>query len=169
MKTAVVIAVATLANSFANLCLSIGMKQIGTAQPTGLAWIIGTGFYVVTNPWMILGVLLLLIFLAAYLTALSWADLSFVLPATAPGYLINAGLSKVFLHESLSLTRWAGTVLIVTGTYLVARTYTSKPSSPRATSSEPEEIAEHGHRLDPPPGVPAQPAPGAGISARSGS
>ena len=168
MKTAVVIAVATLANSFANLCLSIGMKQIGTTQPLGVAWIVGTGFHVVSNGWMILGVLLLLIFLAAYLTALSWADLSFVLPATAPGYLINAGLSKVFLHESLSLTRWAGTVLIVTGTYLVARTYTSKPSSPPASTPE-EEIAARGHRLDPPPGVPAQPSPGAGISARSGS
>ena len=117
MKTAVVIAVATLANSFANLCLSIGMKQIGPAQPMGLAWIVGTGFHVVSNGWMILGVLLLLVFLAAYLTALSWADLSFVLPATAPGYLINAGLSKIFLHESLSLSRWAGTVLIVTGTW----------------------------------------------------
>lgn len=168
MKTAVVIAVATLANSFANLCLSIGMKQIGTAPPLGIAWIIGTGFHVVSNGWMILGVLLLLIFLASYLTALSWADLSFVLPATAPGYLINAGLSKVFLHESLSLTRWAGTILIVTGTWLVARTYRA-PSSLPAKTPEPQEIAAHGQRLDSPPGIPARPAPGGGISARSGS
>jgi uncharacterized membrane protein len=169
MKTAVVIAVATLANSFANLCLSIGMKQIGPAQPMGFAWIVGTGVHVVSNGWMILGVVLLLVFLASYLTALSWADLSFVLPATAPGYLINAGLSKVFLHESLSLTRWAGTVLIVTGTWLVARTYTGAPSSPPAKTREPKEITAHGHRVDSPPGIPARPAPGEGVSARSGS
>jgi drug/metabolite transporter (DMT)-like permease len=169
MKTAVVLAVAVLANSFGNLCLSIGMKQIGTARPLGVAWLLGTGFHVVSNGWMILGVVLLLIFLAAYLTALSWADLSFVLPATAPAYLINAGLSKFFLHESVSLTRWAGTVLIVTGTWLVARTYTSAPSSPPATTPEPKEIASHGNRLDSPPGIPARPAPGGGISARSGS
>jgi drug/metabolite transporter (DMT)-like permease len=169
MKTAVVIAVAGLANSFGNLCLSIGMKQIGTARPMGLAWILGTGFHVVSNVWMILGVMLLLIFLAAYLTALSWADLSFVLPATAPAYLINAGLSKFFLHESVSLTRWAGTVLIVTGTWLVARTYTGTPSSLPAETPEPKEIASQGHRMDSPQGIPARPAPGGGISARSGS
>jgi len=168
MKTVVVIAVATLANSFGNLCLSIGMKQIGAAQPMGLAWIVGTGFHVVTNPWMILGVLLLLVFLAAYLTALSWADLSFVLPATAPGYLINAGLSKIFLHESLSLTRWAGTVLIVIGTWLVAKTYTGAPSSPLATTPN-EEFDSPGLRVDSPQSIPARPAPGEGISARSGS
>ena len=170
MKTAVVLAVAVLANSFGNLCLSIGMKQIGSAQPMGLAWVLGTGFYVVSNRWMIVGVVLLLIFLAAYLTALSWADLSFVLPATAPAYLINAGLSKFYLHESVSLTRWAGTVLIVTGTWLVARTYTGKPSSLPAAIPEPKEIAAHGHRLDSPQGMSAaRPAPGGGISARSGS
>jgi drug/metabolite transporter (DMT)-like permease len=169
MKTAVVLAVAVLANSFGNLCLSIGMKQIGTAQPLGLAWLLGTGFHVVSNRWMILGVFLLLIFLAAYLTALSWADLSFVLPATAPAYLINAGLSKFYLHESVSLTRWAGTVLIVTGTYLVARTYTGTPSSMPATDPAPTEIAAQGHRLDSHQSIPARPAPGGGISARSGS
>jgi uncharacterized membrane protein len=169
MKTAVVIAVAALANSFGNLCLSIGMKQIGAAQPLGVAWIVGTGFHVVSNGWMILGVLLLLIFLAAYLTALSWADLSFVLPATAPAYLINAALSKFYLHESVSLTRWAGTVLIVTGTWLVARTYTGTPSALSTASPEPQEIASHGHRMDSPSGIPARPAAGGGISARSGS
>jgi uncharacterized membrane protein len=169
MKTAVVLAVAVLANSFGNLCLSIGMKQIGSARPLGVAWIVGTGFHVVSNDWMILGVFLLLIFLAAYLTALSWADLSFVLPATAPAYLINAGLSKYYLHESISLTRWAGTVLIVTGTWLVARTYTGTPSSPLAKTREPKEITAHGQRVDSPPGIPARPAPGEGVSARSGS
>jgi uncharacterized membrane protein len=169
MKTAVVLAVAVLANSFGNVCLSIGMKQIGPTQPLGFAWLLGTGLHVVSNGWMILGVALLLVFLAAYLTALSWADLSFVLPATAPAYLINAGLSKIFLHESVSLTRWSGTVLIVTGTWLVARTYTGKPAALPAAEPNLQEIAGHAHRLDASPGIPARPAPGGSISARSGS
>ena len=128
MKTAVVLAVAILANSVGNLCLSKGMKQYPD-QSLGVAWVVKTGFHVVSNGWMILGVLLLLVFLAAYLTALSWADLSFVLPATAPAYLLNAGLSKIFLHEEISATRWAGTILIVTGTWLVARTYAASSSA----------------------------------------
>ena len=169
MKTAVAIAVAALANCLANLCLSIGMKQIGQAQPMGVAWLLGTGFHVVTNGWMILGVVLLFIFLAAYLTALSWADLSFVLPATAPAYLLNAGLSKIFLHETISLTRWAGTVLIVTGTWLVARTYTAAPSSPPVKTAAPHDLAPQGPLVDNPGVIPAQPVPGGSISARSDS
>ncbi len=121
------------------------MKQYGASQSLGFLWLIKTGFHVVSNGWMILGVLLLLVFLAAYLTALSWADLSFVLPATAPAYLLNAGLSKIFLHEEVSATRWAGTLLIVTGTWLVARTY-SGSSSPHLSPKENERklpVPEH--------------------------
>lgn len=125
MKTAVVITVAIFANSLGNLCLSKGMKQFDQGQQLGVVWLLKTAYHVMSNGWMIVGVLLLFLFLGAYLTALSWEDLSFVLPATAPAYLLNAGLSKVFLHEEISPTRWAGTVLIVTGTWLVARTCSS--------------------------------------------
>jgi uncharacterized membrane protein len=124
MKTAVALAVAIVANSLGNLCLSKGMKQYGNGEPLSGAWLIETGYHVVSNGWLILGVLLLLVFLAAYLTALSWADLSFVLPATAPAYLLTSAMSKFFLHETVSPVRWVGTLLIVTGTSLVARTYT---------------------------------------------
>ena len=125
MKTAVVLAVAVLANSFANICLSKGMKQYGAAPSLGSAWILKTGLHLVSNWWLLTGFLLLLIFLAGYLAALSWADLSFVLPATAPAYLLTALLSRFILHEAVSPTRWAGIVFIVAGTWLVARTYSS--------------------------------------------
>lgn len=129
MKIAVVLSVAILANSLGNLCLSLGMKEYGAAKPLGQAWLLDTAYHVVTNHWLILGVLLLLVFLASYLTALSWADLSFVLPATAPAYLLTAGLSRVVLHETVSSMRWSGTLLIVFGTWMVARTYTDANSS----------------------------------------
>ncbi|MBI2816840.1 MAG: hypothetical protein HYX72_07855 [Acidobacteria bacterium] len=129
MKTAVVLTVAIVANSVGNLCLSKGMKQFEQGQDLGVAWLHNTASHVISNGWMIIGVLLLIVFLGAYLTALSWEDLSFVLPATAPAYLLNAALSKVFLHEDISLTRWAGTILIVTGTWLVARTCSGSSAS----------------------------------------
>jgi uncharacterized membrane protein len=75
------------------------------------------------------GVALLIVFLAAYMAALSWADLSFVLPATAPAYILTEILAKVYLHEVISPMRWAGTFLIVMGTCLVARSFS--PSTPR--------------------------------------
>ena len=129
MRLAVVLTVAIVANSLGNLFLSTGMKQYGASPPLGGPWLLQTAVRVVTNSWLIAGVLLLLIFLGAYLTALSWADLSFVLPATAPAYLLTEGLSRFFLNETVSVTRWAGTVLIVVGTWLVSRTHASSAPS----------------------------------------
>jgi drug/metabolite transporter (DMT)-like permease len=43
-----------------------------------------------------------------------------VLPSTAFGYVVVALLSKFWLHETVSLYRWAGIVLIVCGVGFVA-------------------------------------------------
>ena len=80
------------------------------------------------DPWVAAGVLLLISWFLTYTTALSWADLSYVVPTTAIGYVITALLSRVLLHESLSAARWAGTVLIAAGVILVARTEVSTVS-----------------------------------------
>jgi drug/metabolite transporter (DMT)-like permease len=63
---------------------------------------------------------LLIGFFACYMTALSWADLTFVMPATALGYVVVALLSRFWLHEHLSLSRCAGIVLIVCAVGFVA-------------------------------------------------
>ena len=75
----------------------------------------------VFTPWIALGIALLIGFFASYLTALSWADLTFVLPATAFGNVIVALLSRFWLHEAISLERWAGIVLITVGVGFVAQ------------------------------------------------
>ncbi len=75
---------------------------------------------VVRNPYVFLGVIFLGIFFFLYLAALSWADLSFVLPLTAVSYLFAALLAKFFLKEEVSWHRWTGTIVIVIGIALVA-------------------------------------------------
>jgi uncharacterized membrane protein len=72
------------------------------------------------NPWVLAGVSLLIVWLLARMALLSWADLSYVLPVTAIGYVLNAVMGKVFLAEQVSAPRWAGTLLIVGGVALVA-------------------------------------------------
>jgi drug/metabolite transporter (DMT)-like permease len=68
-----------------------------------------------------LGTLLLIVFFVLYSAALSWADLSFVLPATAFGYVLNVAAGYYFLNESVSPARWAGSVVITLGVFLVSR------------------------------------------------
>ena len=81
---------------------------------------LGLLFTALSNPWVIAGILLLLGFFASYLTALSWADLTFVLPSTAFGYIVVALLAHFWQHEHISLSRWLGIILIVCGVGFVA-------------------------------------------------
>ena len=106
-------------------CLSRGMAR---CRPITLAHP-GTLIAAVFTPWIALGIALLIGFFASYLTALSWADLTFVLPATAFGNVIIALLSRFWLHETISLERWAGIVLITIGVGFVAQSppLTEKP------------------------------------------
>lgn len=136
MKTAVVLTIAVLANSLGNVFLSEGMRHFQPGSTSVLGWLVQAAFHLTTSPWMIAGVSLLIVFLVAYLAALSWADLSFVLPATAPAYILTAGLAAVFLHEVVSPARWTGIGLIVAGTVLVARSYTAPQAGKGAAVPE---------------------------------
>jgi len=134
MKTPIVLSLAVVANSAGSVCLARGMKSFPILEASGAAWLFEAAAQVLSNPWIIIGIMLLMVFLSAYMAALSWADLSFVLPATAPGYVLTAILSRIFLEEQISPLRWAGTILIVAGTWLVARTYS--PHHAVATHSD---------------------------------
>jgi uncharacterized membrane protein len=74
------------------------------------------------NPYVALGMLLLILWLLTRMTLLSWADLSFVLPLTGVGYILAAVFGKLFLNESITSTHWMGTFLIFFGTAMVGAT-----------------------------------------------
>ena len=97
------LATVILSNVIGNLLLGIGVKQ---------------GMIV----YIALGVAVLIVWTLARMTLLSWADLTWVLPVTAIGYVLNAFAGQAFLAERISAVRWTGTLLIVAGTMLVSRT-----------------------------------------------
>jgi drug/metabolite transporter (DMT)-like permease len=84
------------------------------------------------NPWVLVGISCLMAFFASYLTALSWADLSYVLPATALGYVLVTLFGRYFLHENVTPLRWLGVLLISCGVGWVTR-------GPEVTKPEPRE------------------------------
>src|ERR1019366_10243341 len=67
------------------------------------------------QPWVALGVLLLIVWQLSRMALLSWADLSYVVPVTAVGYVVVALLGRIFLDERITMARWAGIGLIVAG------------------------------------------------------
>jgi uncharacterized membrane protein len=122
VKTKILLAVVVVASASGNALLSYGMKQTGDLSSLPWPQMAAASLRALFNPWVALGVALLIIYLAAYSTVLSWADLSYVLPATAGGYVLVAVFSWFFLHETLNSARWTGTLLITCGVALVART-----------------------------------------------
>jgi len=133
MKTAITITLAVLAQAVGNTLLSKGMKGIaslGKLQESISPMLI---LDVLGNPLIWIGTLCLGLFFALFSLSLSWEDLSLVLPATSIGYVVNVAFARYFLQEPVSLSRWAGTGLIVAGVILVSR------SAARAKQRESEE------------------------------
>jgi uncharacterized membrane protein len=111
LKTWVFAVVVVFSNVFGNFFLKRGMPP---ALATPLAYVT-----VLFHPWVALGLLLLIVWLMMRMALLSWADLSYVVPVTAVGYVLVAVVGKVLLNEQITMKRWAGIGLIVAGVSLV--------------------------------------------------
>ena len=120
--------------SIGDTFLARGMKQVGSIDIHH----IGGVFSALGNPFVIFGIFFLLAFMYSYMTALSFADLTYVLPATALSYVVMVLLSIFWLHENVSPQRWAGVVLIVVGVGAVAGG-PSRTEHPPDTASKAEE------------------------------
>jgi len=134
IKTLVMVLAMVLCANAGDLMLKHGMSQIGAVQLTasGLAQAFRL---TVTNGTIWVGIFFLTGFMVSYMTVLSWADYSYVMPAGAFGYALLTLLAVVFLHESVSPRRWIGVVLICTGVLLVGQT------KPRTTAAASEAVA----------------------------
>ncbi|MEO8026622.1 MAG: EamA family transporter [Bryobacteraceae bacterium] len=114
VKTLVFALIVIFSNAFGDLFLKIGMQQDTAKLTSAFSYIA-----VIFQPFVALGVVLLIVWMLSRMALLSWADLSFVLPVTALGYVAVAVLGRVFLNEHISAKHWAGILLIVAGVAIV--------------------------------------------------
>lgn len=119
LKNRIFIALVVISNTIGTVLLGHGMSQMPDFAPDGALRYIAS---FLTNPWIVFGVVLLMVWMAAQLSMFTWADLSYVLPVTASYYILTALLSRFLLGERISATRWAGIVVISLGVMLVAET-----------------------------------------------
>lgn len=119
--------------------LSHGMKQVGNISLHNIHSL----FFAMTNVWVALGIVMLLGFFASYMTALSWADLTYVLPASSLGYVLLALIAKFLLHEQVSLTRWLGIALVSAGVGFVTTGPELTRRPPRRKLPTEHPAAEH--------------------------
>jgi len=105
---------------FGNLSLGWGTRHISSRLT--LAFNPLDYIAALFDPWVAAGVAMLILALFARLALLSLADLSFVLPMTAIGYVVAAVLGRIFLHEVVTPQRWLAVLLIFAGAALVGST-----------------------------------------------
>jgi uncharacterized membrane protein len=110
-KIAAFVLLVIFTNVAGNFALSYGRK--GSAE-SALASLL--------NPYVACGIVLLIVWTLSRMALLRWADLSYVLPVTAVGYVLNALAGKFLLGEIVTAERWAGTALIVLGAALAGST-----------------------------------------------
>jgi uncharacterized membrane protein len=116
-------ALSIVSNVAGNSALTHGMQMLGGVGNTPLALIAA-----LFHPWVAAGVALLIVWTLAHMALLSWADLSYVMPVTAMGYVVTAFAARFFLGETVSMSRWMGILLITAGVTLVGRTAPASPA-----------------------------------------
>jgi drug/metabolite transporter (DMT)-like permease len=117
--------------AFGNLSLAFGTKRLPeTLSANPLAYLRS-----MLDPYVAAGIAMLIVALLVRMALLSLADLSFVLPMTAVGYVLSALFGRVFLQEPVSPQRWLAVALIFGGSALVG-------STPRSTTKQEDRSQE---------------------------
>jgi drug/metabolite transporter (DMT)-like permease len=117
-RTYSLLGVFVLLRAFGNLSLAWGTKHF----PEVLAMNPLSYLRAMLSPLVAAGVGMLILAMLLRMAVLGVADLSFVLPLTAIGYVFAALLGKFILHENVTPERWLGTALIFIGVALVGST-----------------------------------------------
>jgi len=123
LKTQIMILIMVLAGPLGNTLLAKGMKSLGELSIASLPDVVRTAAKVLGCGTIWLGIASLITFFVAYSLVLSWADYSYVQPASAMAYAVVAILGILVLHESVSPVRWLGIGVICLGVIVVGRTH----------------------------------------------
>src|SRR5271154_286609 len=131
VKTYLLIGVMIIAGPLGNVFLGEGMKAIGTPAIWPPVELLHTGAKILGSGSIWLGIASLITFFVAYMLALSWADYSFVQPASSLSYGVVALLGYLMLGERISPLRWAGIAVICLGVFVVGRTSPNTTAPPK--------------------------------------
>jgi len=121
-KTYFLILLVIIFSPLGNVLLSTGMKEVGPMTFHTASQFFGVFAQVFTSGAIWLGIASLFAYFVSYMLVLSWADYSYVQPATAMGYVIVALLGHFVLHETVTPLRWIGISLIFLGVLVVGHT-----------------------------------------------
>lgn len=125
MITAMLIGLVVLGGSAGDLLITRGMKQLGEISTLHFGTLVRIAGRALSNRYVLAGVFCMAVSYFSFLGALRLADLSLVLPATSVSFVITTIGARLFLKETISVSRWTGILLVCIGVALI-----SIPSQP---------------------------------------
>ncbi|HKE04104.1 MAG TPA: bacteriohopanetetrol glucosamine biosynthesis glycosyltransferase HpnI [Blastocatellia bacterium] len=119
MKTFLLLCSLVVGSSLGEILSAKGMRKVGAVsfRPKALVGAIGR---MVRSPYLFVGVACLAVAFFSFISMLSYADLSFVVPLTAVSYITNTLGARFFLKERISKARWKGTLLVTFGVTIIS-------------------------------------------------
>ncbi len=111
-----------LASTTGDVLLSYSMKSVGDV---GQLWkrrgLLAVVVRILATPTFFPGVFAMGVAFYSLLFALSWGNLSLVVPASASlTFVANAVAARIFLHERVGHRRWIAALLVAGGVVLMA-------------------------------------------------
>lgn len=131
-KTLAMVLLMVVCANTGDLMLKLGAVQTGEVKITAPGLWHGL-WTTMSNPTIWLAIVFLIGFTLSYMTAVSWADYSYVMPVGAFGYAVQTALGVVVLHEVVTAQRWIGVLLICVGVLLVGQT---NPNTTKAAAGD---------------------------------
>ena len=119
MKTTFCLTILVLSGTAGDLSITRAMKRIDEVRDFRPSTIVSALACALGLTSMRIGIGLHALAFVSFLALLSWADVSFVVPASALSYAVGAAGAKLFLRERVTVIRWAGVLLISSGVVLV--------------------------------------------------
>jgi len=122
LKTYIFLVLIVVFSSSGNILLSQGMKEIGAVHVKSAMDLLRLLVRIFSSGWIWMGIAALLLFLACFMVVLSWADYSFISPASASSYVVVPLVGHFLLGEKVSPLHWVGIMIICVGVGLVRHT-----------------------------------------------
>ena len=121
-KPAAMILIMIIAGPLGNVLLGKGMKSVGAFSAWPLTELSHTLLRILSTGTIWFGIASLITFFVANILVLSWADYSFVQPASSMAYGVVAIMGYAILGEHIAPLRWLGIAIICLGVFIVGRT-----------------------------------------------
>jgi drug/metabolite transporter (DMT)-like permease len=119
LVTVILFVLIVVSGTGGELCVSRAMKQIGEVKDFRPQAIVRVILRALRVGWMWAGVGMMALAFFSLLGALSFLNVSFVVPVTALSYVAGALGAVFFLRERVSRRRWLGVFLVSLGVTLV--------------------------------------------------